>query len=110
MICLLTHCTDKLRQYRLKPITRDETSKQEIGYSLSVHNLIGNFLRLKIVLVIVSNEKKIKIGGKINEKRTRAIGMLVSLLFIRLVVLTLNLLFILFVFLFLILSNRKEMI
>lgn len=56
-MCLLNKITEKIRQYRLKSITRDKTSKQESVIRSMYFMCNGYFLRL-ISLVTVSDIKK----------------------------------------------------
>lgn len=73
--CLHINTPDNIRKYRLKLITGDEISKQEIGNSAQAYD---NFLRLVVFFSNSFKSKTLKMGKMTIEERVTAVAMLVS--------------------------------
>lgn len=73
--CLHINTPDNIRQYRLKLITGDEISKQEIGNSAQAYD---NFLRLVVFFSNSFKSKTLKMGKMTIEERVTAVAVLVS--------------------------------
>lgn len=92
--CHFNKSTCKINQYWLKPVSLDETWKRDICGLLVffLHILHINENILQLPLVIVPNQKHLKFVKKIiiEEKKIRAVEILVPELLLRQVVLNLN--------------------
>lgn len=92
----------------MKSITLDETSKQENGTFLHVPYVYSNFLQLILVFTSSRICKTLRMGKMNIRDRAISVGMLMTGLFLRQVVLISTLRFMLFSILFLMISNMYE--
>lgn len=92
----------------MKSITLDETSKQENGTFLHVPYVYSYFLQLILVFTSSRICKTLRMGKMNIRERAISVGMLMTGLFLRQVVLISTLRFMLFSILFLMISNMYE--